>query len=177
MVVPSSLSRLITRMISSTTRAASPRSGVSPVMFRPRNRMHPAAGRSNPITDESVVVLPAPLGPSTPTISPSRTSSETPLTAATPPYRVSSPSTLSTTGLPSEVGFDDTLVGLDLAGRAFGDLLPEVQDGDPIGDAHHEVHRVLDEEDRRAELAQAPDVLREPLELQRAHARGRLVQK
>src|SRR5438309_9206886 len=35
---------------------------------------------------------------------------------------------------------------------------------------YHEVHRVLDEEDRRAELAQAPDVLREPLELQRAHA-------
>src|SRR3989449_11716482 len=107
--------------------------------------MHPAAGRSNPSTDESVVVLPAPWGPSTPTISGSRPSSETPLTAATPPYRVSSPSTLSTTALPSEVGFDDTLVGLDLAGRAFGDLLPEVQDGDPIGDAHHEVHRVLDE--------------------------------
>jgi hypothetical protein len=47
--------------------------------------MRPATGLRSPITVSRVVVFPAPLGPRTPTISPERTSSETPLTAATLP--------------------------------------------------------------------------------------------
>src|SRR5438034_4675354 len=157
--------------------AAATRSGVSPVMSRPRNRTCPPAGRTRPITESSVVVLPAPLGPRTPTISPTPTSSDTPLTAATLPYRASSPSTLSTRALPAEVGLDHARVGLDLGGRSLGDLLAEVQHGDPVGDAHHEIHRVLDEEDGLAQLAQAPAVLVEALELELAHARRRLVEE
>src|SRR5438094_10226294 len=157
--------------------AAATRSGVSPVMSRPRNRTCRPAGRTRPITESSVVVLPAPLGPRTPTISPTPTSSDTPLTAATLPYRASSPSTLSTRALPAEVGLDHARVGLDLGGRSLGDLLAEVQHGDPVGDAHHEIHRVLDEEDGPAQLAQATVVVAERFELELADARGELYEE
>ncbi len=43
----------------------------------------------------------------------------------------------------------------DLVGRALGDLLAVVEDGDPVADAHHDPHVVLDEQDRQAELAAA----------------------
>ena len=42
-------------------------------------------GISNPVTRLMVVLLPAPLGPMTPSVSPQRTSRSTPSTAATPP--------------------------------------------------------------------------------------------
>src|SRR5437867_7229468 len=51
-----------------------------PVMLRPRNLTAPAAGLMRPTTMLNVVVLPAPLGPSSPTISPAATVIETPLT-------------------------------------------------------------------------------------------------
>src|SRR5206468_3295135 len=169
-------------MISSTTRGASPQVGSSSMRSLGRDmsaRAMPSICCSPPesVPESSVVVLPAPLGPRTPTISPTPTSSDTPLTAATLPYRASSPSTLSTRALPAEVGLDHARVGLDLGGRSLGDLLAEVQHGDPVGDAHHEIHRVLDEEDGLAQLAQAPDVLVEALELELAHARRRLVEE
>ena len=72
---------------------------------------------------------------------------------------------LSTGVLPPQVGLDHPRVGLDLGGRALGDLLAEVEDGDPVGDAHHEVHGVLDEKDGLAELTQAPDVVHQARQL------------
>ena len=44
-------------------------------------------------------------------------------------------------------------VRADLVGRALGDLLAVVEDGDPVADAHDHPHVVLDEQDRQAELA------------------------
>src|SRR5437867_5960962 len=79
--------------------------------------------------------------------------------------------------LAAEVGLDDARVGLDLGGLAFGDLLAEMEDRDPLGHSHDEVHLVLDEEDCRARLAEPPDVVHEPADVTRAHAGGRLVEK
>src|SRR5439155_2062734 len=63
----------------------SPRSGV------PSNVISPASGRWTPLTQLSSVVLPAPLGPITPSTSPSATSNVTPSSAATPPNRLVTP--------------------------------------------------------------------------------------
>ena len=51
------------------------------VMSLPWNRIDPWRGRLRPLIERSVVDLPAPFAPSSVTISPSRTSSEIPLSA------------------------------------------------------------------------------------------------
>src|SRR5690242_4434857 len=53
-------------------------------------RTLPPSGRINPTTMLKVVVLPAPLGPSSPTISPDETVIVTPLTTLRPAYPFSS---------------------------------------------------------------------------------------
>ena len=63
------------------------------------------------------------------------------------------------------------------AGVAFGDLLAEVEHGDPVGDAHHQLHDVLDQEDRDPAAAEAEDPLAELADLLGVHARGRLVEQ
>ena len=54
-------------------------------MAWPSAVIRPVVGRSTPATVLSSVVLPAPLPPITVTISPARTSSETPCSTATAP--------------------------------------------------------------------------------------------
>ncbi len=53
----------------------------------------PAVGSSTPSITLMVVVLPAPLGPSSPTISPRPTVNETSSSAVTPAYRLQRPAT------------------------------------------------------------------------------------
>src|SRR5262249_12209361 len=52
----------------------------------------------------------------------------------------------------AEVRLDDGGIGAHLVGRAFGDLLPHVEHGDPVGDVHDHAHVVLDQDDGRAPL-------------------------
>ena len=53
-------------------------------------------------------------------------------------------------------------LALDLGRRALGDLLAVVEHRDPVGDAHDDLHVVLDQQDRQAELvAQLPDEARQ----------------
>src|SRR5207245_6811441 len=59
--------------------------GLSPVMSSPSKTMEPRVGRRNPLKRLKQVVLPAPLGPIRPTISPLSTVRSTRLTAARPP--------------------------------------------------------------------------------------------
>src|SRR5947207_12706147 len=59
----------------------------------PFTRMRPEVGLSRPAIILSVVVLPAPLGPRKPWISPGATSRLTPSTAVNEPYVLTSPST------------------------------------------------------------------------------------
>src|SRR3954454_12421286 len=61
----------------------------------PHTSARPALGRTSPQAIFTSVDLPAPFGPSKPTSSPSSTSSSTPPSAVTDPYRFSRPRTAS----------------------------------------------------------------------------------
>src|SRR5262249_62238800 len=69
--------------------------GVPPPISSPRNLIEPSLGASAPETQLNAVVLPDPLGPINPRISPSRTSNETLFSAVNPPNRFVSPATVS----------------------------------------------------------------------------------
>src|SRR5262249_14214334 len=71
-------------------------SGVSPPILTSLKRIEPAVGASAPEMQLKQVVLPEPLGPISPRISPSLTSKETPLRAVKPPNCLVSRSTVST---------------------------------------------------------------------------------
>src|SRR5215475_5182662 len=72
---------------------AAMRSGLVPPMSRPCHLILPELGTSRPANRLSKVVLPEPLGPRIPTISPRSTVSETAVSATRPPKRLLSPST------------------------------------------------------------------------------------
>src|SRR5260370_18552313 len=119
-----------------------------PVMSSSWKRIEPAVGRSAPATRLKVVLLPDPFGPMRPTISPSRTSKDTRLTARKPPKRLeSSVATSISTPHPAVPGGNaaqrecvadhlrahgvdrgsgkrqNRLLGLDVAGPDHGDVL------------------------------------------------------
>ncbi|OPZ63219.1 MAG: hypothetical protein BWY85_01823 [Firmicutes bacterium ADurb.Bin506] len=75
-------------------------SGASMSMPLPISSMLPAEGRTTPDIALRVVVLPAPLEPRSATTSPSRTSSDTPVSALIRPYDTSMLRTLSTASPP-----------------------------------------------------------------------------
>ena len=69
-------------------------------------------------------------------------------------------------------------VGPDLLRRALGDLLAVVEDGDPLADAHHHLHVVLDQQDGQLELVAQPLMSRVICaRLAGVHAGRRLVQQ
>src|SRR5712692_5149707 len=98
------------------------------------------------------VLLPFPLVPSRATVSPSRTSMETPWSTRTAPYPAA---TSRTTILLAKVGLLHGRVPDDLVRRALGDPLAGVQDDDPFREAHDRAHDVLDHDDGDALLVQA----------------------
>src|SRR5437016_5086724 len=53
----------------------------------------------------------------------------------------------------AEIGRDDLGILLDLVRRSFGNDLAVVEHVDPLADSHDDLHVVLDEKDRKAELA------------------------
>ena len=73
--------------------AAARADGLADVMSCPASTIRPASTGMNPDTRSNIVVLPAPFGPMTPTISRSWTSNVTPSTARMPPKRRVSSST------------------------------------------------------------------------------------
>src|SRR5262249_60528798 len=113
-----------------------------------------AAGGTSPEMARRVEVLPAPFGPMMATTSRSPTSSETPFTAVTLPYRTSRSVTASTRFLRSQIGLDHRGVLLDLARRALGDPHPVVEHGDDVAEPPPCPHVVLPEEDRPAPAAE-----------------------
>src|SRR6187401_851387 len=64
---------------------------LSPCQRSPSTSTSPASGIRRPSKISTVVVLPAPFGPSMPKHSPARTSRSRPATAATSPYRLVRP--------------------------------------------------------------------------------------
>src|SRR5438067_225037 len=96
-------------------------SGERLAMLLPANAILPLR-LTVPDTARSVVVLPAPFGPSTATNSPSPTSSETPCSARIWPYRASTSSSASRASvIGPEVGLDQRRVALHLARRGARD--------------------------------------------------------
>ena len=62
-----------------------------------------------------------------------------------------------------QIRVDDALIVLNFRRDARRDLLAEVNDVNPVGDVHDEVHVVLDEEDGQAEfVAHAADEVGQP---------------
>src|SRR5690242_18271943 len=74
-------------------------SGESPDTRRPERRISPASGTTSPEIALNSEVLPAPLGPISPRISPSVTSKLISTLAATPPNDLLTPSTSSSGGI------------------------------------------------------------------------------
>ena len=66
---------------------------------------------------------------------------------------------------------------LHFGGSAGGDHAPVVQHGDVIGDGHHHVHVVLDQDDRDAAVRQQADQRLEVLDLAMREAGRRLVEQ
>src|ERR1700722_4553142 len=80
--------------------------------------------------------------------------------------------------LRSEVRAEDVRVRSDRVRRPVGDLATVVDDHELIGDVHHDVHVVLDEDDRRPELAvHVEDEATHLALLVGTHARHRLVEE
>ena len=52
----------------------------------------------------------------------------------------------------AEIGGDHRRIGADVLGSTGRDEPPEVEDHHPVADPHHEVHVVLDDEDRHPPL-------------------------
>src|SRR5262245_3749030 len=78
----------------------------------------------------------------------------------------------------AEVRLDTLRVSLHLGGSPLGNPCPVVEHRDAIGDPHHDLHVVLDQEDRESELAaQEANELRESVRLPRVHPGRWLVQE
>src|SRR5262245_25279541 len=120
--------------------------GRTRVMSVPSNRSSPLRQRSRPAMALISVVLPAPLGPITATISPAATSSEASHTAVASPYPTWRLRASSSIGLP-EIDADHARIAHDLARRAERKELALVQDRDPVGELDDRAHQMLDEDD------------------------------
>src|SRR6266542_4253569 len=150
-------------------------------MSRPSKTMRPAVVRTMPKTVFSRVDLPAPLAPMMETMSPAWTRTETPRSTSTSSYPART-SLSSRSGAPSpcsmaKVGLDDLRVSTDRRRRALGDLLAVVQHHDALGDVHHDLHVVLDEEDGLAPPVQSTDVLHHLPDHGGVHGGGGLVEQ
>src|SRR3954454_7588952 len=152
------------------------RSWVGLVTRRPFMRTSPPFGCSSPASVSSVVVLPAPFGPSKATTCPRLTVRSMPWTTVVDPYpalrsRASisggSPPTsvegagsdwliaLSFHGLVircrAEVRVDHRWIVADLIRRTGGDDATEIEHDDPLAGRHHERNIVFDEHHGDAE--------------------------
>src|ERR1700681_3043873 len=157
--------------------SATTSSGCSPSSGLPANRIVPDDGAITREIALSVVLLPAPFAPSSDTISPSATTSEMPCSASTAPYRATRSWISSSIERAAEIRGDHVGVARDLLGRSFRDVLAEVQHRDAVADGHHEVHVVLDEQQRRILLANAAQQCDEGVGFGRVHPRRGLVEQ
>ena len=83
---------------------------------------------------------------------------------------------LQLAGRRTEVGGDHVRVDAHLGGRAGGDHLAEFDDDDPVADAEHEAHVVVDQQGRRASVDDPAQLTPEDHRLVGVESRGRLVE-
>src|SRR6266849_5647814 len=91
--------------------------------------------------------------------------------------RESQPRYRASPALAAKIGFNHSLVGLDDAGRALGQLLAVVEDEDRLAEPHDDLHVVLHEEHGLAPVAQLPHGVQELVEQGAVDPRRRLVEQ
>src|SRR5215467_9084940 len=168
--------------------------GVLPVSGSPCSVISPSRGRSSPLIVASRVDFPAPFGPTTQVIPPGATWMDTPRRTSPPPYPATTPATSSAQAsgagpgdsgcggvivflCRSEVGVKHAAVVADLLRRAGDHRVPVVEDGHLVTQAHHELHVVLHDEERRPVPVQRADPLGDGADQGRVHPTGRLVEQ
>lgn len=77
----------------------------------------------------------------------------------------------------TEIGFDDTGIGLHLGWCAFSDLLAKIEHGDDIRNAHHYIHVMLDEDNRDSVIFDFANDFYEILDIRRGETGRRLVKQ
>src|SRR5512143_1039788 len=117
----------------------------SAIVSAPSNTIDPARRGTRPIIDFSVVVLPAPLRPSSVTTSPSRTSKSTPCSMWLSPYQALSPFTSSMRR--PQIGSDHVRVVRHAGVVAFRQDAAASQDGDDVAEPFHHRQIVLNHQD------------------------------
>src|SRR5450759_1202865 len=115
---------------------------------RERKTMRPATGFTIPPTALTSEDLPAPFGPTMPTISPSSTRRSMPSTARKGPSRMVMPESSSIDA--AQIFFDDALIRQNFRRRAIGNLFSRDQYDYTIGELTDHLHRVLDDENSAA---------------------------
>src|SRR5262245_42062501 len=83
----------------------------------------------------------------------------------------------SDASLAAKVRLDHAFVGLDRSRRPFGDLLAVVEDEHGLAEPHHDLHVVLDEQDRLALVAQAAHGVEQIVQQRAVDAGGGLVEQ
>src|SRR5690349_20167785 len=155
------------------------RSEESAIVSLPSNRTEPSRRATIPITDLSVVVLPAPLRPRRVTTSPRRTSNWTPCRMCDSPYQACRPLT-ERSGLSamfrSQVGLDDVGVLRHRLVVSFGDDLASREHRDAVRELRDHAQVVLDHQHGPVS-GDAPDEGRSALDILVGHAGGRLVEQ
>src|ERR1700677_3227433 len=159
------------------------RSEARPTVSLPSNFADPLRLPTMPMIDLSVVVLPAPLRPSSVTTSPRRTSKSTPCRMCDSPYQACSPETTICIGVDTASSMSDPEVGgfhvrvlRDGGVIALGEHASAGQPRNVIGEMRDHLQIVLDHQDR-AMSRNAPDQRGDPIDVLMAHARHRLLEQ
>src|SRR5215470_2779496 len=131
------------------------RCGGTPTIERPSSVMAPAKAATSPDMTRISVVLPAPLGPITPTVSPAATSSDTPNSARKEPYPAEMSASDSMIDLlaPAQINLRHARVARSLGGQTVENLLAVVEHDHALDDPHQHAHDVLDPDDGYAHAA------------------------
>src|SRR4051795_10142513 len=128
-------------------------SGRRPRSERPCSRTSPPVTGTAPMTACSVEDLPAPFGPTRPTISPRPTARSMPRTAGTPAYATSRPSRTSASEVSAtatQIRVRDVDVAPHLVRRPLRERPPLVEHLDPVAHLHDQRHVVVDQQDAGA---------------------------
>ena len=156
------------------------------VMSLPSNHTDPDVSGRRPEIARMMVVLPAPLAPEQrhqlALVAPPAKPRAAPRSGRSarrcrgPPAGSAVVSVRSVVIGHPQVGGDDLRVLADLGGQPVGDLAAELEHHDPVGDAHHQPHVVLDQQHRVAVVADLADQVHQRGLLARVEPGGRLVE-
>src|SRR5215471_17541289 len=175
------------KMPRSSGQKAMPRRAISfagrPISSAALKRTEPERLPTIPMIDFRVVVLPAPLRPSSVTTSPGKTSNETPCRMWDSPYHACSPPTVRRAAAPAnssmpdpQIGFPHRGIGGHLAVVALGEDAPARQHCDAVGQIGDDAEIVLDHE-HGAVGGNRLDQRRDAVDVLVPHAGGRLVEQ